>query len=81
MDKMVQVYPASPLAYTPLAINVGDEGGFAPDISSPEEALDLVREAVKTAGYMSKVKIAMDVAASGKLCWRLPVICFRVFPG
>lgn len=44
--------------------NVGDEGGVAPDIGSPNEALDLITEAIEAAGYTGKVKIAMDVAAS-----------------
>ena len=44
---------------------VGDEGGFAPDLSSEEEALDLIIEAIKAAGYdTSKVKIALDIASS-----------------
>jgi enolase len=46
------------------AINVGDEGGFAPNISSNFEGLDLVVEAIEKAGYTGKVKIGMDVAAS-----------------
>ncbi|CAM6121174.1 unnamed protein product [Calypogeia fissa] len=46
------------------ATNVGDEGGFAPDISSNKEGLDLVKEAIERAGYTGKVKIGMDVAAS-----------------
>ncbi|EWC43898.1 enolase [Drechslerella stenobrocha 248] len=44
--------------------NVGDEGGVAPDIATPEEALDLIIAAIETAGYANKVKIAMDVASS-----------------
>lgn len=44
---------------------VGDEGGFAPKLSSNEEALDLMVEAIKKAGYNTdQVKIGMDVAAS-----------------
>lgn len=43
---------------------VGDEGGFAPDISTDVEALDLVSQAIKEAGYEGKVAIAMDIAAS-----------------
>lgn len=46
------------------ATNVGDEGGFAPNILNATEALDLLVDAIKTAGYEGKVKIAMDVAAS-----------------
>lgn len=44
--------------------NVGDEGGFAPPISTPEEALDLIEEAIGESGYSRKIKIAMDPAAS-----------------
>ncbi|KAK9857982.1 hypothetical protein WJX84_008477, partial [Apatococcus fuscideae] len=46
------------------ACNVGDEGGFAPAISSNQEGLDLVNQAIASAGYTGKVKIGMDVAAS-----------------
>nr|XP_002130382.1 alpha-enolase-like [Ciona intestinalis] len=46
------------------ATNVGDEGGFAPNIMSNKEALELIMEAIKTAGYTDKVKICMDTAAS-----------------
>eukprot|EP00232_Nephroselmis_pyriformis_P025627 CAMPEP_0182871986 /NCGR_PEP_ID=MMETSP0034_2-20130328/11434_1 /TAXON_ID=156128 /ORGANISM="Nephroselmis pyriformis, Strain CCMP717" /LENGTH=478 /DNA_ID=CAMNT_0025004557 /DNA_START=33 /DNA_END=1469 /DNA_ORIENTATION=+ len=46
------------------ACNVGDEGGFAPNIGSNKEGLDLVVEAIEKAGYTGKVKIGMDVAAS-----------------
>lgn len=44
--------------------NVGDEGGVAPDIQTPEEALDLITEAIEEAGYTGKIHIAMDVASS-----------------
>ena len=46
--------------------NVGDEGGFAPDIQSNEEAIDTVMIAIKTAGFKagSQVVIAMDPAVS-----------------
>jgi enolase len=46
------------------AVNVGDEGGFAPNIQKNEEGLGLLREAIKKAGYAGKVRIGMDVAAS-----------------
>ena len=46
------------------AINVGDEGGFAPDIQDNKEGLELLKEAIEKAGYTGKVKIGMDVAAS-----------------
>lgn len=45
---------------------VGDEGGFAPNLKSNEEALETIVEAIEAAGYKagSEVKLAMDVAAS-----------------
>ena len=46
------------------ACNVGDEGGFAPNILENKEGLDLLVEAIAKAGYEGKVKIGMDVAAS-----------------
>lgn len=46
------------------ATNVGDEGGFAPNIQSPEDALKLIKEAIEKAGHSGKVVIGMDVAAS-----------------
>ncbi|VDM01029.1 unnamed protein product [Schistocephalus solidus] len=46
------------------ACNVGDEGGFAPNIQDNFEGLELLKEAIEMAGYTGKVKIGMDVAAS-----------------
>ncbi|MBD3248657.1 phosphopyruvate hydratase [Candidatus Woesearchaeota archaeon] len=46
------------------AANVGDEGGFAPDIQDNEGALKLLKKAIKKAGYEGKIKIGMDIAAS-----------------
>ena len=46
------------------AVNVGDEGGFAPNIQDNREGLELLKEAIAKAGYTGKVKIGMDVAAS-----------------
>jgi enolase len=44
---------------------VGDEGGFAPDLASDEQALDLLCEAIIKAGYTTdQVKLALDAAAS-----------------
>ncbi|WP_297394004.1 phosphopyruvate hydratase [Acidiferrobacter sp.] len=50
-----------------LATAVGDEGGFAPDLGTNEEALSLIREAITAAGYAPgrQVGIALDAAASG----------------
>lgn len=53
--------------YITLAINVGDEGGFAPDLDSPQECLELLEEAVLKAGHQGNISFALDVAASGKL--------------
>lgn len=50
--------------YGQSAGNVGDEGGVAPDIQTAEEALELIMDSIKEAGYEGKVKIAMDVASS-----------------
>ena len=49
-----------------LSTNVGDEGGFAPDLKSNKEALDLIMEAAEKAGYEmgTQVFIAMDPASS-----------------
>ena len=44
---------------------VGDEGGFAPDLKSDEEALDYIVRAINDAGYTTeKIKIALDAASS-----------------
>ena len=45
---------------------VGDEGGFAPDLKSNEEALEVIMEAIKGAGYKpgEDILLALDVAAS-----------------
>lgn len=49
-----------------LNTSVGDEGGFAPDLGSNQEALDLIMEAIGKAGYKagSQIAIALDVAAT-----------------
>lgn len=46
------------------ATAVGDEGGFAPNIQSNREALQLVKDAIDLAGYNGSVEICMDIAAS-----------------
>ncbi|MDP9177950.1 MAG: phosphopyruvate hydratase [Gemmatimonadota bacterium] len=49
-----------------LSTGVGDEGGFAPDLASDEDALKLVVEAIESAGYApgTEIAIALDCAAS-----------------
>ncbi len=49
-----------------LSTGIGDEGGFAPDIASTHEVLDVIVEAIDKAGYRPGVdiKLALDVAAS-----------------
>ncbi|KAJ7978808.1 Enolase [Quillaja saponaria] len=46
------------------ACNVGDEGGFAPNVQDNREGLVLLIGAIEKAGYTGKIKIGMDVAAS-----------------
>ncbi|MCI8805002.1 MAG: phosphopyruvate hydratase [Clostridiales bacterium] len=49
-----------------LSTAVGDEGGFAPDLATPEEVIDVILEATEKAGYKpgEQIRIAMDVASS-----------------
>ena len=63
-----------------LATSVGDEGGFAPNLSSDEETIETILEAIRNAGYEpgKDFKIAMDAASSewksekGKGFYKLP---------
>jgi enolase len=47
-----------------LATAVGDEGGFAPDLGSSEEAIEAILEAAERAGHREAIAIALDPAAS-----------------
>ena len=48
-----------------LATSVGDEGGYAPNLSSNEDALKIILEAIQKAGYTrEQIKLALDVASS-----------------
>lgn len=48
-----------------LSATVGDEGGFAPDLKSDEEAIEIIIEAIYQAGYNTdNIKIALDAASS-----------------
>ena len=67
----VEVYQAlkKVLAGNGLPTNVGDEGGFAPDLPGDREVLEVLSEAIETAGYKvgEDVAFALDVAAT-ELC-------------
>lgn len=67
---------ASLLREKGMTTSVGDEGGFAPELSSDEEAIEIIMEAVKSAGYeMDKhFKIALDAASSE---WKCTADCFH----
>ena len=56
----------SELSQKGLNTSVGDEGGFAPDLESNEQALEIIITAIKNAGYTAgeEIFIALDVAAS-----------------
>src|SRR5688572_18254652 len=68
LQQGAEVYHAlkSVLKKQGLATGVGDEGGFAPNLDSNRAALDLIAEAVKSAGFKlgKDIALAMDVAAS-----------------
>jgi enolase len=50
--------------YGKSALNTGDEGGYAPAISSPREALGLLHEAVANAGHEGRFRYGLDCAAT-----------------
>lgn len=64
----VEIYHAlkSVLKSKGLATGVGDEGGFAPNLPSNEDALKVIMEAIEKAGYKAgeDIKLALDVAAT-----------------
>ena len=47
-----------------MSLGVGDEGGFAPDLASDEEAIELILDAAQRAGHAENIKIALDAASS-----------------
>ena len=61
-----------------FSTNVGDEGGFAPNIQSNEEAIETVLTAIGAAGYKtgSQIVIAMDAANSELWDSKEEKICF-----
>ncbi len=81
MRMCVEIYHAlgKLLKSKKLSCGVGDEGGFAPNLDSDENALELICTAIEQAGYKvgTEVAIALDVAASEWKCekgcdYRLP---------
>ncbi len=50
--------------YGRKAVNVGDEGGFAPPMKKTKEALDMLVKAIEKAGYSNEVRLSIDAAAS-----------------
>jgi len=66
--KVVEIYHSlkAILKKKGLSCSLGDEGGFAPDISSTREALDVILSVISEAGYTpgEEIAIALDVAAS-----------------
>jgi len=50
--------------YGAMSASVGDEGGFAPNLSKSTQALDLLMKAIDEADYSGSVGIALDAAAS-----------------
>jgi len=52
------------LKYGNLSTNVGDEGGFAPPLSSPDETIELILKSSQKLNYEKKIKLILDVAAS-----------------
>ena len=62
----VEVYHALKKLLTERGLStlVGDEGGFAPDLASSEDAIDLILEAAERAGLRDRVAIALDPATS-----------------
>jgi enolase len=62
----VEVYHALKKLLTERGLStlVGDEGGFAPNLESSEDAIDLILEAAERAGHRDRVAIALDPATS-----------------
>jgi len=50
--------------YKNTAVNAGEDGGFAPPINTSEEAMDILINAAKQAGYIDKIAFGLDVAST-----------------
>ena len=55
--------------YGKIAVNVGDEGGFAPPMTGIQEPMDILSKAVKASGYADKIEYGLDAAASHWYDW------------
>jgi enolase len=55
--------------YGKIAVNVGDEGGFAPPMTGIQEPMDILSKAVQASGYADKIVYGMDAAASHWYDW------------
>ena len=66
------------LKYNQLSTNVGDEGGFAPNINSNKEAIELVLSSIHDAGYQigQDISVAIDAAASEFYDKEKKIYCF-----
>jgi enolase len=61
------------------AVNVGDEGGFAPNIQENKEGLELLKSAIDKAGYTGKVSFFSSIQFSVSVIWLLRFIHLREF--
>jgi enolase len=59
--------------YGKIAVNVGDEGGFAPPMTGIQEPMDFLSKAVQASGYTDKIVYGMDAAASHWYDWEKKV--------
>mgnify|MGYP001474708120 CR=1 FL=1 len=60
-----------------LSTGVGDEGGFAPNLASDEEALEVIMEAIKAAGYRAGTQVRIAIDAAGSELWKDGRYVFR----
>jgi len=63
--------------YGKIAVNVGDEGGFAPPMMGISEPMEMLSKAVKASGYADMIIYGMDAAASHWYDWDKRVYCME----
>jgi len=63
--------------YGKIAVNVGDEGGFAPPMKGIDEPMKMLSKAVKASGYADMIIYGMDAAASHWYDWDKRVYCME----